>query len=153
MTTGTTKLDDVDPEAEEDIIVRAWDAVRRMDEALRMEANFKPVGMPTLTAQKVLQDLNRHWVVACMEAGRLMREVLEKMAKYEKLHEFDLTDNELELARLWATSHKTSRLELAHYFDVTPETMATRINKLYKKTDTKSRRELYYALKLKALVD
>jgi hypothetical protein len=31
--------------------------------------------------------------------------------------------------------------------------MAKRINTLYKKTDTKSRRELYYALKLKALVD
>lgn len=136
----------------DDIIVRAWDSVRRMREAERRELEFNRVGVPSLTAQSMAKDLNRNWVLAAIEAGRLMQEVLERLAKYERLHDFDLTDNELEIAQIWGTSHRTSRIELAHLFDVTPEVMAQRINRVYKKTGTKSRRELYYALKLKGLV-
>src|SRR5262245_18248742 len=83
--TGETKPSEIlDNDGYQDnIIVRGWDAVRRLRESERREEEFRPVGVPSLTAQAMLKHLNRNWVVARMEAGRLLEDVLKKLAEYE----------------------------------------------------------------------
>lgn len=133
-------------------IVLAADAVRRMDEALKRESQFSSVGMPAVTAQAMLRDLNRAWVVACMEAGRLVPDLLKLLSKYTGLHDFNLTDAELDLAQTWAGAQRSSYAEISVYFSVSEETVRKRITKIYEKVGVKSRKELFYALKMKDLL-
>ena len=154
-TTPTTTATGIDEELfiDDEPIVLAVDAVRRMADAMRREKAFNPAGMPALTAQSVIKDLNRQWVVACMDAGRLVPELLKLLSKYAHIHEFTLTTVELETAVAWAGSMKGTKQEIAFYLDINEATLTKRINKIYEKANVKSRRELYYALKMKALID
>lgn len=152
--TLTGDEDEVDPELDySDVIGRAMKAVEAMSEALEKEQNFSRVGVPAVAAQKMLNAYSQAYVVAVMEAGRLMPSVLNELAKFVKVHDYYLSDLDLEIAKVWAASKRSSKTEVGFYFQLNAEEISHRIEKIYEKTGTRSRIELFYALKLKGLLD
>jgi hypothetical protein len=152
MKTGND--DDDDPELDySDVIGKAMKAVEAMQEALEKEQNFSRAGVPAIAAQKMLTAYSQAYVVAVMEAGRLMPSVLDELAKFVKVHEFYLSDLDLDIARVWAGSKRSSKTEVGFYFNMDVDTINHRIEKIYEKTGTRSRIELFYALKLKGMLD